>query len=79
MAGRRLGWHGADGITPLYADTRLDLEADASLVLRSLELLLAGCPLTYALTTHPGHHASADHYGGYCFVNWACMLWYQLR
>ena len=26
---------------------------------------------TYAITTHPGHHAASDSYGGYCYVNHA--------
>ena len=23
----------------------------------------------YAMVTHPGHHAAADSFGGYCYVN----------
>jgi hypothetical protein len=39
---RRLAWHGLDSITPLYAETNLDLQADASLVLRCVSLCLLG-------------------------------------
>lgn len=27
----------------------------------------------YAVTTHPGHHASSDSFGGYCYINHAAM------
>ena len=33
----------------------------------------------YALTTHPGHHASLDHFGGYCFLNHAVLCFRQLQ
>ena len=28
----------------------------------------------YALTVHPGHHASREHFGGYCFLNHAVLI-----
>jgi len=34
--------------------------------------------VVYALTTHPGHHASPLHYGGYCFVNNVCCAAHEL-
>ena len=44
------------------------LADDAAVCARAAALVAAGTD-AYALTTHPGHHASAEHYGGYCFVN----------
>ena len=31
-------------------------------------------PTVFAVTTHPGHHATADRYGGYCFLNNAVYI-----
>ena len=33
----------------------------------------------YALTTQPGHHASLEHYGGYCFLNHAALAFRLLE
>ena len=42
--------------------------------------MLAGThTAVYALTAFPGHHASADFYGGYCFVNHAALAVAMLR
>ena len=33
----------------------------------------------YALTSQPGHHASLEHYGGYCFLNHAALAFRLLE
>lgn len=72
---QRLAWHATDRATPLYSDTASTLEADAAVVCHAAERAAAEETLSmYVLTTMPGHHAAADHYGGYCFVNWAALL-----
>ena len=30
-------------------------------------------PVVYAVTTHPGHHANRDNFGGYCYLNNAAL------
>lgn len=75
---RRLAWHAFDCTTPLRAELKNSLENDATVVMRSVEAVCSGPAgvdqdpdLVYALTLNPGHHAAYEHYGGYCFVNWA--------
>lgn len=73
---RRLSWHATDFASPLFAHTASALEADAA-VMRHAATLACEQPsrrCLYALTTQPGHHASRERYGGYCFVNWAVLL-----
>ena len=70
---RRLAWHGTDALTPIFADLPQVLSDDAAVCLRAAALAAAGGDV-YALTTMPGHHANAEHYGGYCFVNHAVLL-----
>ena len=62
---RRLAWHSTDTATPLFSDTADVLEADAAAVCRAAELASA-TPTTnlFVLTTHPGHHAARERYGG---------------
>lgn len=71
---RRLAWHATDALTPVFDDLVSVLGADAALCERAAALLASGSHDVYALTTHPGHHASAEHYGGYCFVNNAVFV-----
>lgn len=35
-------------------------------------------PTVFAVTTHPGHHATPDRYGGYCFFNNAVFICHLL-
>jgi len=77
---RRLGWHCTDTFTPIYSDLPEQLADDLAVAERSVELVLAGThTAVYALTAFPGHHASADFYGGYCFVNHAALAVAMLR
>jgi acetoin utilization deacetylase AcuC-like enzyme len=39
----------------------------------------AAARVTYALITHPGHHAGPSSYGGFCFVNSAAVAAKMLR
>ena len=77
---RRLAWHATDVYTPIYADLIDTLADDAAVCAAAVAHLVGAVSSTgkgprtvhrdvYALTTHPGHHASTECYGGYCFVN----------
>ena len=81
---RRLAWHATDVYTPIYADLGTTLADDAAVCKRATERLLctdgqAGVAAVYALTTQPGHHASLEHYGGYCFLNHAALAFRLLE
>ena len=41
--------------------------------------VIAGAPAAFALCRPPGHHATADMYGGYCFLNNAALAAEALR
>ena len=41
--------------------------------------VIAGAPAAFALCRPPGHHATADMYGGYCFINNAALAAEQFR
>jgi acetoin utilization deacetylase AcuC-like enzyme len=41
--------------------------------LTAADRLLAGEPVSYALCRPPGHHAAADLYGGFCYLNNAAI------
>ena len=48
-----------------------ELLADTAVVQTAVDAAVAS-PMpraVYALPTHPGHHAAADSFGGYCYVN----------
>ena len=84
---RRLAWHATDGLTPIFEDLPEVLAADAAVCERAaiffdVESGKRGEELPaflYVLPTHPGHHATAEHYGGYCFLNLAVFIDALLR
>jgi acetoin utilization deacetylase AcuC-like enzyme len=45
----------------------------AQCALSAADRLLAGDPVCYALCRPPGHHAAADLYGGFCYLNNAAI------
>jgi acetoin utilization deacetylase AcuC-like enzyme len=45
----------------------------AQCALTAADGLLAGQPVSYALCRPPGHHAAADLYGGFCYLNNAAI------
>ena len=75
---RRLAWHATDALTPIFPDL-VSILADDAAVCEHAAGLVAGGGDAYALTTHPGHHASRDHYGGYCFLNHAVFIARRLQ
>eukprot|EP00966_Prymnesium_polylepis_P264930 6120817-Prymnesium_polylepis.1 len=76
---RRLAWHATDGYTPVFDGLALAMADDAAVCARAAEFVGGTGRDAYALTTHPGHHASGDHYGGYCFLNHAVLIARLLR
>lgn len=84
---RRLAWHATDSLTPIFEDLPEVLAADAAVCQRAAIFFDVESGkrgehppvLLYVLPTHPGHHATAEHFGGYCFINLAVFIDALLR
>ena len=69
----RMGLYSMDSCSPLTAGTWAAAYWGAQASLTALDLVLAGERAAYCLTRPPGHHAGADFFGGYCFINNAAV------
>ena len=70
----RLGYYSFDAGTPITAGTWQAAEASANVALTAARRLAeGGHDAVFALCRPPGHHAAADLYGGYCFLNNAAI------
>ena len=66
--------YAADRCAPIFADLLPALLSDMGVMRALLSEVKAGeCSASYALVTHPGHHASIRSYGGYCYINSAAI------
>lgn len=69
-----MGYYSFDAGTPITAGTWAAASASADVALTAAKLLAEGAePAVFALCRPPGHHAAADLYGGYCFLNNAAV------
>jgi acetoin utilization deacetylase AcuC-like enzyme len=59
--------------SPILAGTWQAAYWSAQCALTAADRLLAGDPVVYALCRPPGHHAAADLYGGFCYLNNAAI------
>ena len=75
----RLGLFSYDAGTPLTAGTWAAARAGADCALAAADCVVQGERAAFALTRPPGHHAGADFFGGYCFLNNAALAAQQLR
>jgi len=69
----RMGLYSMDSGTPLTAGSWEAAYWGAQASLTGLDWVLGGERSAYVLTRPPGHHAGADFFGGYCFVNNAAV------
>ena len=69
----RLGLYSMDSGTPLTAGTWIAAKTGADCAVNAAHALRLGERATFALTRPPGHHAGADFFGGYCFINNAAL------
>ncbi|RTL43380.1 MAG: histone deacetylase family protein [Burkholderiales bacterium] len=69
----RMGLYSMDSGTPLTAGSWTAAYAGAQASLTALGRVLGGERAAYCLTRPPGHHAGADFFGGYCFINNAAV------
>ena len=69
----RMGLYSMDSGTPLTAGTWIAAKTGADCAVNAAHALNLGERGTFALTRPPGHHAGADFFGGYCFLNNAAL------
>lgn len=71
----RLGAYGFDAATPIASGTWESAYWSAQSALSAFEAVRAGeVRRAFALCRPPGHHAGADYYGGYCYLNNAAIV-----
>jgi acetoin utilization deacetylase AcuC-like enzyme len=75
----QLGYYSLAGETSISEGTAEAAWASANVALSGAELLNQGEKSAFALCRPPGHHASNDQYGGYCFINNAAIAAQKLR
>ncbi|GAP38266.1 histone deacetylase family protein [Piscinibacter sakaiensis] len=76
----RLGLYSFDAGTPLTAGSWAAARAGAACALTAARAVTGGGERqAFALTRPPGHHAGADFFGGYCFLNNAAVAAQALR
>ena len=75
----RLGLFGFDAGTPLTAGSWTAARHGAACAFTAAQRVLGGERAAFALTRPPGHHAGADFFGGYCFLNNAAVAAQALR
>jgi acetoin utilization deacetylase AcuC-like enzyme len=69
----KLGLYSMDSGTPITSGTWTAAKTGADCAVNAAHALRLGERATFALTRPPGHHAGADFYGGYCFLNNAAL------
>ncbi len=69
----KLSYFSLDAGTPITAGTWRAVTAAANVALTGGELISGGQRAVFSLCRPPGHHASRDVYGGYCFLNNAAI------
>ncbi len=70
----RLGQYGFDTVTPIAAGTWEAAYGAAQSAVSAVEAVAAGAVRqAFALCRPPGHHAGADYFGGYCYLNNAAI------
>ena len=83
----QIGYYCTDTCTPILAELLDELLSDQQVTQIAVRQALSSTttaaaaaattasspPVVYALTTHPGHHAARDSFGGYCYVNHAAL------
>lgn len=69
-----------DAGTPLSARTSVAARWSAACAWDAAGVVLRGeAPAAYALSRPPGHHASQNQFGGYCYVNNGALAAHRLR
>lgn len=75
----QVGYHVYDGSCPISDDTWLSARWSALSAAHAAQQVVSGDPACYALSRPPGHHASQDLAGGFCYLNNSAIAAQQLR
>jgi acetoin utilization deacetylase AcuC-like enzyme len=75
----RMGLYSFDAGTPLTAGTWQAARSGADCAFSAAAHIAQGWRAAFALSRPPGHHAGADFFGGYCFLNNAALAAQHLR
>jgi acetoin utilization deacetylase AcuC-like enzyme len=68
-----MGLFSMDAGTPLTSGTWVAARKGAECALSAAKAVAGGARSAFALSRPPGHHAGADFFGGYCFLNNAAL------
>ena len=70
-----IAYYCTDHLTPIVSCLVDELSWDAATVQMAIQHATSNHNnnIAYALTTHPGHHAAYDSFGGYCYLNHAAL------
>ena len=69
----KLGYYALAAETSITDGTWAAAKASANVALTAQQQIANGAHAAFALCRPPGHHAAADLYGGYCFLNNAAI------
>mmetsp|Transcript_4286 Transcript_4286/g.9575 ORF Transcript_4286/g.9575 Transcript_4286/m.9575 type:complete len:424 (+) Transcript_4286:104-1375(+) len=69
----QLGYYCTDTMTPICDSLVSELKGDAHVICKAVSCSMKTPSVVYACTTHPGHHANRDNFGGYCYLNNAAL------
>ncbi|MCB1330965.1 MAG: histone deacetylase family protein [Maritimibacter sp.] len=75
----KIGYYGLSAETAISPGTWEAAYTGAQVALTAAERLRAGARGVFALCRPPGHHATGDMFGGYCFLNNAAIATQYLR
>ncbi|MBB3066373.1 histone deacetylase family protein [Limibacillus halophilus] len=75
----KLSYYSFDAGSPITAGTWQAAISAVDVALTGVDVLNAGARSVFSLCRPPGHHAAADYYGGYCFLNNAAIAAQALR
>jgi acetoin utilization deacetylase AcuC-like enzyme len=75
----KMGLYSYDAGSPFTRGTWVAARKGAECALSAAQQLVQGDRAAFALSRPPGHHAGADFFGGYCFLNNAALAAQHLR
>ena len=75
----RVGWYAHASETAITAGTWRAALGSAACAQAGARAILGGARSAFALCRPPGHHATADQFGGYCFLSNAAIAAQMLR
>ena len=75
----KLAYFSFDATSPITSGTWQAARTSANTALTGAAALLAGERCVFSLCRPPGHHAAADYFGGYCYLNNVAIAAQYLR